>query len=78
MASISGQSMGATAAWDGRIEIEERTGRFALGGGLDIRAFAGEMKMETMELVVRSYSDTVARSGIGAFCRPVEMEGNGA
>ena len=78
MASISGQSMGAAAAWDGRIEIEERTGRFALGGGLAVRTFAGEMKMETMELVVRSYSDTVGRSGIGAFCRPVEMEGNGA
>ena len=78
MASISGQSMGAAAAWDGRIEIEERTGRFALGGGLAVRAFAGEMKMETMELVIRSYSDTVGRSGIGAFCRPVEMEENGA
>ena len=78
MASISGQSMGAAAAWDGRIEIEERTGRFALGGGLAVRTFAGEMKMETMELVIRSYSDTVGRSGIGAFCRPVEMEGNGA
>ena len=77
MASISGQSMGAAAAWDGRIEIEERTGRFALGGGFAVRAFAGEMKMETMELVVRSYSDTVGRSGIGAFCRPVEMEGDG-
>ena len=78
MASISGQSMGAAAAWDGRVEIEERTGRFALGGGLAVRAFAGEMKMETMELVIRSYSDTVGRSGIGAFCRPVEMEENGA
>ena len=78
IASISGQSMGAAAAWDGRIEIEERTGRFALGGGFAVRAFAGEMKMETMELVVRSYSDTVGRSSIGGFCRPVEMEGDGA
>ena len=78
IASISGQSMGAAAAWDGRIEIEERTGRFALGGGLDIRMFAGEMKMETMELVIRSYSDTMSRNSIGAFSRPVDMEGNGA
>ncbi|MGN0323204.1 MAG: hypothetical protein ACI4DZ_08825, partial [Oliverpabstia sp.] len=78
IASISGQSMGAAAAWDGKIEIEERTGRFALGGGLAVRAFAGEMKMETMELVIRSYSDTMSRNSIGAFCRPVEMEGNGA
>lgn len=78
IASISGQSMGAAAAWDGKIEIEERTGRFAFGGGLAVRTFAGEMKMETMELVIKSYSDTVGRSGIGGFCRPVEMEGNGS
>lgn len=78
IASISGQSMGAAAAWDGKIEIEEKTGRFVLGGVLNIKAFAGEMKMETMELVIRNYSDTVGRSGIGGFCRPVEMEGNGA
>lgn len=77
IASISGQSMGAAAAWDGKIAIEEKTGRFVLGGGLNIRAFEGEMKMETMELVIRSYSDTVSKSSIGAFCRPVEMEGNG-
>ena len=78
IASISGQSMGAAAAWDGKIETEETVGRFALGGGLAVRAFAGEMKMETMELVIRSYSDMVGRSGIGAFCRPVEMEGKGS
>lgn len=78
IASISGQSMGAAAAWDGKIEMEEKTGRFVLGGGLKIKAFAGEMRMETMELVIRNYSDTVGRSGIGAFCMPVEMEGNGA
>ena len=78
IASISGQSMGAAAAWDGKIEMEEKTGRFVFGGGLNIRAFAGEMKMETMELVIRNYSDTVGRSGIGGFCRPVEMEENGA
>ena len=80
IASISGQSMGAVAAWDGKIELEEKTGWFVLGGGLNIRAFAGEMRMETMELVVQGYSDTVGRSGIGAFCRPVDLsqEGNGA
>lgn len=80
IASVSGQSMGAAAAWDGKIELEEKTGRFVLGGGLNVRAFAGEMRIETMELVVRSYSDTVGRSSIGAFCRPVDLsqEGNGA
>ena len=74
IASISGQSMGAAAAWDGKIEIEESVERFAIGGGLTVRTFDGELKIETMELVIRSYSDTVVRSSIGAFCRPVEME----
>lgn len=74
IASISGQSMGAAAAWDGKIEIEESVGRFAIGGGLAVRTFDGELKIETMELVIRGYSDTVGRSSIGAFCRPVEME----
>ena len=76
IASISGQSMGAAAAWDGKIEIEESVGRFAIGGGMAVRTFDGELKIETMELVIRGYSDTVGRSSMGAFCRPVEMEEN--
>ena len=76
IASISGQSMGAAAAWDGKVEIEESTAKFVLGGGMKVKSFDEEMKMETMELVVRSYSDTVGRSDIGAFCKPVEMEEN--
>ena len=74
IASISGQYMGAAAAWDGKIEIEESVGRFAIGGGMAVRTFDGELKIETMELVIRGYSDTVGRSSMGAFCRPVEME----
>ena len=74
IASISGQSMGAAAAWDGKIEIEESVGRFAIGGGMAVRTFDGELNIETMELVIRGYSDTVGRSSMGAFCRPVEME----
>ena len=58
----------------GKIEIEESVGRFAIGGGMAVRTFDGELKIETMELVIRGYSDTVGRSSMGAFCRPVEME----
>ena len=52
-------------------------GRFAIGGGMAVRTFDGDLKIETMELVIRSYFDTVGRSSIGAFCRPVEMEESG-
>ena len=33
--------------------------------------------METMELVQRNYTDTLAaKPGIGAFCRPVTLPGS--
>ena len=74
IASISGQAMAAAAAWDGKITIEESAGLFAIGGGLQVKNYADVMAMETMELVQRSYSDTIAgRTSIGAFCRPVTL-----
>lgn len=74
IASISGQSMAAAPAWDGKINIEETVGGFALGGGLQGRVCQETIKIETMELVHRSYADHVAkRTAIGAFCRPIEM-----
>ncbi len=74
IASISGQAMAAAAAWDGKITIEESAGRFAIGGGLQVKNYADVMAMETMELVQRSYSDTITgRTSIGAFCRPVTL-----
>ena len=33
----------------GKIEIEESVGRFAIGGGMAVRTFDGELKIETME-----------------------------
>jgi hypothetical protein len=74
IASISGQAMAAAAAWDGKIEMEEFVSRFAFGGGLRVRGFAGEIRTETMELVVREYGDRMAgRAALGGFCRPVEI-----
>ena len=74
IASISGQAMAAAAAWDGKITIEESIGLFAIGGGLQVKDYADVMAMETMELVQRSYSDTITgRTSIGAFCRPVTL-----
>ncbi len=74
IASISGQAMAAAAAWDGKITIEETAALFSIGGGLQVKTFADVMAMETMELVQRSYSDTITgRTSIGAFCRPVTL-----
>jgi len=75
IASISGQAMGAAAAWDGKITIEEKIGRFVLGGGLDVKNITDEMGMQMIEYVQRSYTEQVqGRTAIGAFCRPVDVE----
>ena len=74
IASISGQAMAAAAAWDGRIDIEETAALFSVGGGLQGKSVTDVMAVETMELVQKSYSDTLtAKPKIGAFCRPVTL-----
>lgn len=66
--------MAAAAAWDGKITVEETVKPFVIGGGLKARPYREEIAMSTMELVVKSYTDRMAgRTGIGAFCRPVEL-----
>ncbi len=74
IASISGQAMAAAAAWDGQIKIEETVALFEISGGLKTKDFADTIAMETMELVQRSYSDTLTKKPqIGAFCCPVTL-----
>ena len=73
IASISGQGMAAAAAWDGTVTVEESVGRFALSGGLGMKVFAGDMGVETMELVQRSYGDSMGKVLIGAFGKPFEI-----
>lgn len=74
IASISGQAMVAAAAWDGRIDIEETAALFSVGGGLQGKSVTDVIAVETMELVQKSYSDTLtAKPKIGAFCRPVTL-----
>ena len=82
IASISGQSMGASAAWDGRIDVEEYIERVTFGNGtqagrLRSRAFAENIVWEIDELVKRSYSDTKSgRSSLGAFVMPIDVSGS--
>lgn len=74
IASISGQAMAAAAAWDGRIDIEETSALFSVSGGLQATGLTEAIDVGTMELVQKSYADTMAgRTGIGAFCRPVTL-----
>ena len=80
IASISGQSMGASAAWDGKIEVEEYVERFILGTGsqsgrMQVKAFAETMECEIKEIVSRFYSDVKAgRTALGGFAMPFVID----
>lgn len=77
IASISGQAMAAAAAWDGKITVEESTGRFMIGGGLNVKGYTDMIHMETMELVQRSYADSIGKVMIGAFGKPFAIAQEG-
>jgi len=82
IASISGQSMGASAAWDGRIDIEEYVDLFVMGNGtnperLQVKAFTESQAWEIKETVKRFYSDVKAgRTSVGGFAMPVDVPGS--
>ena len=82
IASISGQSMGASAAWDGRIDIEEYVDLFRIGNGsqtdrLQVKAFTENDVWEIKETVKRFYSDVKSgRTSVGGFAMPVDVPGS--
>ena len=82
IASISGQSMGASAAWDGRIDVEEYIDLFRIGNGsqtdrLQVKAFTESDVWEIKETVKRFYSDVKSgRTAVGGFAMPVDVPGS--
>lgn len=77
VASISGQGMGASAAWDGTITIEEYIDMVGISGGLQLAAIQENIQFKIDELVQRSYSDVViGRKALGAFAMPVDVAGS--
>ena len=82
IASISGQSMGASAAWDGRIDIEEYVDLFVIGNGtnperLQVKAFTESQAWEIKETVKRFYSDVKSgRTAVGGFAMPLDVPGS--
>ena len=82
IASISGQSMGASAAWDGRIDIEEYVDLFRIGDGsqngrLQVKAFTEADEWEVKETMRRYYSDVKnGRTAVGGFAMVVDVPGS--
>ena len=82
IASISGQSMVANAAWDGTINVEEYVSRFGFGTGaeagrLKVKDFVDSSAWEVKETMRRAYSDVMTgRTSIGGFVMPVDVSGS--
>ena len=79
IASISGQSMGASAAWDGRIDVEEYIDLFHFNDGtrdgrIVMKGISEDVAYRLIEKMERSYSDVKSgRSSIGAFAMPIDL-----
>ena len=79
IASISGQSMGASAAWDGKIEIEEYTQRFDIGaistGILHMKALDESVDTRLIEIMNKDYTDSLSgKVTLGAFAMPFVID----
>lgn len=76
IASISGQSMAAKEAWDGKIAIDEKTQPFRLTAAIRPFAFTEVMEKEVKWVVNYYWSDTITgRQRVGAFGQIMETGG---
>ena len=79
IASISGQSMGASAAWDGRIDVEEYVELFrfndgTLDGRIQMKGISENLAYRLIEKMERSYFDVKSgRTAIGGFAMPIDL-----
>ena len=74
LASITGQSMAATAEWDGKLTFVEEVNRFVLGGGLKAIKLADDFDIESKIEVKREYSELlIGRTKIGALSKPFNV-----
>ena len=79
IASISGQSMCASAAWDGRVDVEEYIDLFHFNDGtrdgrIVMKGISEDVAYRLIEKMERSYSDVKSgRSAIGAFAMPIDL-----
>ena len=74
VASISGQSMAAQDAWDGKIFAEDTFKRAAFGGCVVFLGFAEKLEFETKDSGKQEYEDSMRRVLIGGFTMPIETE----
>lgn len=79
--SISGQSMGAGAAWDGTFEFEDSISKIVFGrnapGRLRTRTLVGTMSIEEFNIMPLTLSDVKRdKAELAAYAKPVDVMGS--
>ena len=75
IASVVGQSLGGTYAWDGVIEAEDEVSRFSLSNIISNPGYTEDMDYESYGEKSYGVAEAVStRFIIGGFCEPVEEE----
>lgn len=75
IASISGQSMAAKEAWDGKITIEEKIQPFRLSAKITPKAFTETVAKDIKWVVQYSWGDSIQKMHVGAFGSFIETGG---
>jgi len=75
IASVSGQSMAAKEAWDGKIEIEDTIKVFKLSGLAKPAAFTETVETDIKWVVNYYWGDTIGTIKVGAFGAITETGG---
>lgn len=73
IASISGQSMAAAQAWDGKIEIEEQTEPFRIAGQIRLNRIEDEAALNLIEIVYTNISDSMRVQRFAAFGNQIDI-----
>ena len=73
IASISGQSMAAAQAWDGKIEIEEQTEPFRIAGQIRMNRIEDEAELNLIEIVYTNISDSMRVQRFTAFGNQIDI-----
>lgn len=73
IASISGQSMAAAQAWDGKIEIEEQTEPFRIAGQIRLNRIEDEAELNLIEIVYTNISDSMRVQRFAAFGNQIDI-----
>ena len=76
IASVSGQSMGAKEAWDGKINLSDSMKPVSVVQPFDYRKYREEMDIARMSETKQTMSAVIGKQAVGGFAAFIETGGS--